>query len=129
MKQSAKLELFNYLFTEFEKLNVPVITTKELNQDLDYPFIAIQSVSDNISKFSFDSYGGKPTATIHVWGTEEDKGYHDSIYMDVQGVLLGDITLPNYFLYNPQITVNESTEIDSNQTLLHTVINIEYTSH
>lgn len=129
MKQSAKLELFNYCFAQFLKLNVPVVTTKELNQELDYPFIAIQTVSDSMNRLTFDSYGGNPTITVHIWGLEDDKGKHDSLYMSVQDTLLNDIELPHYFLYNPQVTVNENNEIDSNQTLIHTIINIEYSSH
>lgn len=129
MKQSAKLELFNYFFAKFNQLDVPVITTKELNPELDYPFIAIQSTNDHIERFTFDSYSGSPVATIHIWGIENDLGEHDSLYMKVQDILLSDIQLPNYFLYNPQITVNEVTEIESNQSLIHTIINIEYASH
>lgn len=32
MKQSAKLQLFNYLYEKFSEIGVPVIETKELNQ-------------------------------------------------------------------------------------------------
>ncbi|MDW3910644.1 hypothetical protein QI340_00340 [Staphylococcus saprophyticus] len=129
MKQSAKLELFNYLFEKLQSLGVPVITTKELELDLNYPFIAIQNVSDSVDRLTFDSFGGHPTVTVHVWGLDEDKGKHDALYMNVQDILMDDIQLPNYFLYYPQFNVNELTEIDSNQALLHTIINVEYESH
>ena len=46
MKQSAKLQLFNYLYEKFSEIGVPVIETKELNQELKYPFIAIQTTTD-----------------------------------------------------------------------------------
>ena len=49
MKQSAKLQLFNYLYEQFSDLDVPVIETKDLNQELSYPFIAIQTVSDDVN--------------------------------------------------------------------------------
>ncbi|QKQ05998.1 hypothetical protein HSZ49_09225 [Staphylococcus saprophyticus] len=129
MKQSAKLELFNYLFEEFQNLGIPVITTKELELDLSYPFIAIQNVSDNIDRLTFDSYGGHPTATVHIWGQDNNKGKHDALYMRIQDILMNDIQLPNYFLYYPQFNVNELTETDSNQALLHTIINVEYEAH
>ena len=49
MKQSAKLQLFNYLYEKFSELGVPVIETKELNQELSYPFIAIQTTTDSMN--------------------------------------------------------------------------------
>ena len=39
MKQSAKLQLFNYLYEQFSDLDVPVIETKDLNQELSYPLL------------------------------------------------------------------------------------------
>ena len=71
MKQSVNLQLFNYLYTRFEELGVPIIRTSELNQELSYPFIAIQSIRDDISRLTFDSYSGSPTAIIHIWCTED----------------------------------------------------------
>ncbi|ARJ08770.1 MULTISPECIES: hypothetical protein [Bacilli] len=129
MKQSAKLQLFNYLYERFTELDVPVIETKDLNQELSYPFIAIQTVSDKVNRSTFDSYVGNPTATVHLWGVDEDKGANDNLYMNVQDIVLDDIDLVGYSLRNPQITVNVSTEIESNQVLEHTTINIEYASH
>ena len=115
MKQSAKLQLFNYLYERFTELDVPVIETKDLNQELSYPFIAIQTVSDKVNRSTFDSYVGNPTATVHLWGVDEDKGANDNLYMNVQDIVLDDIDLVGYSLRNPQITVNVSTEIESNQ--------------
>ena len=66
MKQSAKLQLFNYLYEQFSDLDVPVIETKDLNQELSYPFIAIQTVSDDVNRKTFDSFAGNPTATVHI---------------------------------------------------------------
>ena len=129
MKQSAKLQLFNYLYERFTELDVPVIETKDLNQELSYPFIAIQTVSDKVNRSTFDSYVGNPTATVHLWGVDEDKGANDNLYMNVQDIVLDDIDLVGYSLRNPQITVNVSTEIESNQVLEHTTINIEYANH
>lgn len=129
MKQSAKLQLFNYLYERFTELDVPVIETKDLNQELFYPFIAIQTVSDKVNRSTFDSYVGNPTATVHLWGIDEDKGANDNLYMSVQDIVLDDIDLVGYSLRNPQITVNVSTESESNQVLEHTTINIEYASH
>ena len=37
MRQSVNLQLFNYLYTKFEELGVPIIRTSELNQALPYP--------------------------------------------------------------------------------------------
>lgn len=50
MRQSVNLQLFNYLYTKFEELGVPIIRTSELNQALPYPFIAIQSIRDDIHR-------------------------------------------------------------------------------
>lgn len=129
MKQSLNLQLFNYLYTRFEKLGVPIIRTSELNQELPYPFIAIQSIRDDIRRLTFDSYSGNPTAIIHIWCTEDDKGKNDELYIRVQSILLDEIELDGYTLTLPQISVNESTEQDTNQVLSHTTINVEYASH
>ncbi|MBF2215535.1 hypothetical protein [Staphylococcus haemolyticus] len=129
MKQSVNLQLFNYLYTRFEELGVPIIRTSELNQTLPYPFIAIQSIRDDIHRLTFDSYSGSPTAIIHIWCTEDDKGKNDELYIRVQSILLDEIELDGYTLTLPQISVNESTEQDTNQVLSHTTINAEYASH
>ncbi|MDS3837854.1 hypothetical protein RJB75_04660 [Staphylococcus hominis] len=129
MKQSVNLQLFNYLYTRFEELGVPIIRTSELNQELSYPFIAIQSIRDDISRLTFDSYSGSPTAIIHIWCTEDDKGKNDELYIQVQSILLDEIQLDGYTLTLPRISVNESTEQETNQTLSHTTISVEYASH
>lgn len=127
--QSAKLQLFNYLYEKFLSLNVPVIETKDLNQQLDYPFIAIQSLNDHISRLTFDSYSGKPSVTVHLWGINDDKAMNDQLYLQVQNILLNDVYLEGYTLVRPNINVNEIIDTTSNQELLHTIINIEYESH
>lgn len=127
--QSAKLQLFNYLYEKFLSLNVPVIETKDLNQQLDYPFIAIQSLNDHISRLTFDSYSGNPSVTVHLWGINDDKAMNDQLYLQVQNILLNDVCLEGYTLVRPNINVNEIIDTTSNQELLHTIINIEYESH
>lgn len=127
--QSAKLQLFNYLYEKFLSLNVPVIETKDLNQQLDYPFIAIQSLNDHISRLTFDSYSGNPSVTVHLWGVNDDKAMNDQLYLQVQNILLNDVYLDGYTLVRPNINVNEIIDTTSNQELLHTIINIEYESH
>lgn len=129
MKQSVNLQLLNYLYTKFSELDVPIIRTSELNQELSYPFIAIQNIRDEISRLTFDSYSGSPTATIHIWCKDDDKGKNDEIYMQVQSILLDEIQLDGYTLTTPHMNVNESTDQDTNQVLSHTTINIEYASH
>lgn len=129
MKQSVNLQLFNFLYTKFSELGVPIIRTSELNQELSYPFIAIQNIRDEISRLTFDSYSGTPTATIHIWCLDDDKGKNDELYIRVQSILLYEIELDGYTLTLPQISVNESTEQDTNQVLSHTTINVEYASH
>lgn len=129
MKQSVNLQLFNFLYTKFSELGVPIIRTSELNQELSYPFIAIQNIRDEISRLTFDSYSGTPTATIHIWCLDDDKGKNDELYIRVQSILLDEIELDGYTLTLPQISVNESTEQDTNQVLSHTTINAEYASH
>lgn len=129
MKQSVNLQLLNYLYTKFSELDVPIIRTSELNQELSYPFIAIQNIRDEISRLTFDSYSGTPTATIHIWCLDDDKGKNDELYIQVQSILLDEIELDGYTLTLPRISVNESTEQDTNQVLSHTTINAEYASH
>ncbi|MDT0741642.1 hypothetical protein RM650_01550 [Staphylococcus epidermidis] len=129
MKQSAKLQLFNYLYEKFSNLGVPVIETKELNQEIEYPFIAIQTTTDSMNVLTFDSFRGNPTATVHLWGLDNDKNANDNLLMQVQNIMLDDIQLNGFNLFHPQLDINEAIEIESNQALLHVTINIEYTSH
>lgn len=129
LAQSLQLQLFNYLFTEFSRLDVPVIKTKDLDQELSYPFIAIQGISDSIQGFTFDSFGGNPTATIHIWGVEDNVLDNDELSSRVQSLLLNDIELDGYQLYDPQININETTVQETNQSLSHVVMNVEYQAH
>ena len=129
LAQSLQLQLFNYLFTVFSRLDVPVIKTKDLDQELSYPFIAIQGISDSIQGFTFDSFGGNPTATIHIWGVEDNVLDNDELSSRVQSLLLNDIELDGYQLYDPQIYINETTVQETNQSLSHVVMNVEYQAH
>ena len=129
LAQSLQLQLFNYLFTVFSRLDVPVIKTKDLDQELSYPFIAIQGISDSIQGFTFDSFGGNPTATIHIWGVEDNVLDNDELSSRVQSLLLNDIELDGYQLYDPQININETTVQETNQSLSHVVMNVEYQAH
>lgn len=49
--------------------------------------------------------------------------------MQAQNIMLDDIQLDGFSLFNPQLDINEAIEIESNQALSHITINIEYTSH
>ena len=60
---------------------------------------------------------------------KDDKGKNDELYIQVQSILLDEIQLDGYTLTLPQISVNESTEQETNQTLSHTTISVEYASH
>nr|WP_242865032.1 hypothetical protein [Staphylococcus warneri] len=66
---------------------------------------------------------------MHIWSVSDDKGANDELYMQVQNILLNDISLDGYTLTQPNLAVNEMTVIETNQELLHTVINIEYNAH
>ena len=70
MRQSVNLQLFNYLYTKFEELGVPIIRTSELNQVLPYPFIAIQSIRDDIHRLTFDSYSGS-LLQLSIFGVQK----------------------------------------------------------
>lgn len=129
LAQSLQLQLFNYLFTEFSRLDVPVIKTKDLDQALSYPFIAMQGISDSVQGFTFDSFGGNPTVTIHIWGVEDNVLDNDELNSRVQSILLNDIELDGYQLYDPQININETTVQETNQSLSHVVMNVEYQAH
>ena len=57
------------------------------------------------------------------------KGVNDNLLMQAQNIMLDDIQLDGFSLFNPQLDINEAIEIESNQALSHITINIEYTSH
>ncbi len=102
---------------------------KNLTKSLNILFIAIQTTTDSMNVLTFDSFGGNPTATVHLWGLDDDKGVNDNLLMQVQNIMLDDIQLNGFNLFNPQLDINEAIEIESNQALSHITINIEYTSH
>ena len=54
---------------------------------------------------------------------------NDNLLMQAQNIMLDDIQLDGFSLFNPQLDINEAIEIESNQALSHITINIEYTSH
>ncbi|MEJ7276767.1 hypothetical protein WL259_13195, partial [Staphylococcus epidermidis] len=60
---------------------------------------------------------------------DDDKGINDNLLMQVQNIMLDDIQLDGFSLFNPQLDINEAIEIESNQALSHITITIEYTSH
>ena len=64
-----------------------------------------------------------------MWGLDDDKGVNDNLLMQAQNIMLDDIQLDGFSLFNPQLDINEAIEIESNQALSHITINIEYTSH
>lgn len=125
-KQSAKFELFNYLFKAFSGFGVPVIRLKELQQELPYPFIVLESVEDSIDILSFDRYGGTPTVRVHIWNTEDDLASTDRLYMQIQETLLNAEMLPSYRLALENIDTNDIPDNTANQMLQHVVIDASY---
>lgn len=125
-KQSAKFELFNYLFKAFSKLGVPVVRTKDLHKELTYPFIVLEDVEDSIGVMSIDNYSGVPTVRLHVWGTEDDLASLDSLYMQIQDVLLNAEELPSYRVTLENLDTTDATDNTTNQVLQHTVIDASY---
>lgn len=125
-KQSAKFELFNYLFKAFSRFGVPVIRTKELQQELPYPFIAIENVEDSISVLSFDNYVGTPAVRVHLWAIEDDLANTDRLYMQIQETLLNAEKLPSYRISLSNIGTQDTTDNTTNQTLQHIIIDANY---
>ncbi|WP_073504374.1 hypothetical protein [Staphylococcus succinus] len=125
-KQSAKFELFNYLFKAFKNFGIPVIQLKELQQELPYPFIVLENVEDNIDRLSFDNYGGNPSVRVHVWNTQDDLASTDRLYMKIQETLLNAEMLPHYRIALENIDTNDVPDNTANQTLQHIVIDAGY---
>lgn len=127
--QSAQFQLFNYIFKQVSALGLPVITMRDYHDDVPYPFVMIQSLTDDEHIATFDSYTGRPSATLHVWGEDHDRGAHDALYMQIRNILHDDIALDGYTLINAQINTNVSDNDTTEQTLIHTTINVEYDAH
>ncbi|XVL42688.1 hypothetical protein ABLW00_08090 [Staphylococcus equorum] len=125
-KQSAKFELFNYLFKAFRALEVPVVRTKEIHQELPYPFIVLEDVEDSIGVMSIDNYSGVPTVRAHLWCTEGDLASADRLYMQIQETLLNVEMLPSYRVTLENLDTVDATDTTTNQTLQHTVIDATY---
>ncbi|HEC2155314.1 hypothetical protein [Staphylococcus delphini] len=127
--QSAKFQLFNYIFKHVSALGVPVITMRDYHDDVPYPFVMIQSLTDEEHKSTFDSYTGSPSATLHIWGEDADRGAHDALYMQIRNILSDEIALDGYTLFNAQIMSNQSDDDTTEQTLIHTTVTVEYDAH
>ncbi|MFV5769566.1 hypothetical protein [Mammaliicoccus sciuri] len=128
-KQSAGLELFNHLYTELSKIGVPVIEMKDLQQELSYPFIVIDNITDDISRLTFDRYGGRPAANIHIWGKQEDKGAQDTILLQVQNVCFSTEHTAHYQLQLDALNVTSAQDNTTNQPLQHTTVLAEFLSY
>lgn len=127
--QSAQFQLFNYIFKHISALGVPVISMRDFHDNIPYPFVMLQSTNDDEHKSTFDSYTGRPSATLHIWGLDDDRGAHDALYMQVHNILSDEITLDGYTLFNAQITSNQSDDDTTEQILIHTTVIAEYDAH
>lgn len=125
-KQSAKFELFNYLFKAFSNTGVPVVRLKELEQDLTYPFIVLETVEDSIDVLSLDNYGGNPAVRAHIWNTEDDLASTDELYIKIQEILLNAEMLPSYRVTLESIDTNDTTDRTTGETLQHLIIDANY---
>lgn len=125
-KQSARFELFNYLFKAFSNTGVPVVRLQELEQELPYPFIVLETVEDSIDVLSFDNYGGAPAVRIHIWNIEDDLASTDELYIKIQETLLNAEMLPSYRVTLESLDTNETTDTTANQTLQHIIIDASY---
>lgn len=125
-KQSARFELFNYLFKAFSNTGVPVVRLQELEQELPYPFIVLETVEDSINVLSFDNYGGAPAVRIHIWNIEDDLASTDELYIKIQETLLNAEMLPSYRVTLESLDTNETTDTTANQTLQHIIIDASY---
>ncbi|MBF7019622.1 hypothetical protein ISO99_06815 [Staphylococcus sp. 18_1_E_LY] len=125
-KQSARFELFNYLFKAFSNTGVPVVRLKELEQELPYPFIVLETVEDSIDVLSFDNYGGDPAVRAHIWNIEDDLASTDELYIKTQEILFNAEMLPSYRVTLENIDINDTTDTTTNQTLQHIIIDASY---
>lgn len=125
-KQSARFELFNYLFKAFSNTGVPVVRLQELEQELAYPFIVLETIEDSIDVLSFDNYGGAPAVRIHIWNIEDDLASTDELYIKIQETLLNAEMLPSYRVTLESLDTNETTDTTANQTLQHIIIDASY---
>lgn len=127
-KQTAGLELFNHLYKELSKIGVPVIEMKDLQQELPYPFIVIDDVTDNVSRLTFERYSGQPTANIHIWSKQEDKGAHDTILLQVQNCCFSTERTAFYQVELNALNVSTIQDDTTNQPLQHTTVSAEFVS-
>ncbi|WP_457831073.1 hypothetical protein, partial [Staphylococcus aureus] len=57
----------------------PVISRKEMQQEIPYPFFVIKMPESNRSKYTFDSYSGDTNLVIDIWSVSDDLGHHDGL--------------------------------------------------
>ena len=127
--QSPQLQLYNKTFDLAKGYDIPVISQKEMTEDISYPFVVLSRSDGRMNIGSFDTIDGQTSVTIDIWSPESDLGLHDSIVYGLQVDLSQLETLPNYQVRLNDITVNQISEDTTNQSLAHSQIVAEFDTY
>ncbi|HEB2280964.1 hypothetical protein I6B80_05325 [Staphylococcus aureus] len=127
--QSPQLQLYNKIFDLSTGYGVPVVSKKEMTDELPYPFIVLGKMDGHMNIRTFDSFDGLTSVTVDVWSKYDDLGSHDTIVYGLQKDLSQLEGLPNYQIRINDLTINQLPDNTTNQLLVHSQIVAEYDTY
>lgn len=127
--QSPSLQLYNRIFDIARSYGLQVVDYKDIANDWQYPFITVQTPSDDVDRNTFDSFSGGASVELKVFSLAYDKGAHDQITHTLKMALAQLDNLTNYQLILNDVQTNTMHYTESNQELLQTNILAEYKTY
>ncbi|UXR73299.1 hypothetical protein MUA48_07915 [Staphylococcus sp. IVB6238] len=127
--QSPGLQLYNRIFDIARSNGLQVIDYKDIANELQYPFLTVQTPGEDMSRDTFDSFNGGGSVELKIFSLAHDRGSHDQITHTLKMELMQLETLLNYQLISNEVQINTMHYTESNQELLQTNILAEFKIH
>ncbi|MGW7931876.1 hypothetical protein ACWEWU_09480 [Staphylococcus xylosus] len=126
---TPNLKIYNLVFEKLQGFGFEVISSKDINQELPYPFFVVKYPSSNRENFTFDSYSGLTILVIDIWSLANDVGKHDKLIQKVVEVMTPHIITDEYQFEEHDVNITTIEDNTTKQLLLHTVITIQYKTY
>ncbi|HFJ4971721.1 TPA: hypothetical protein ACGUKN_000906 [Staphylococcus aureus] len=123
---TPNLQLYNKAFETLQGYGFPVISRKEMQQEIPYPFFVIKMPESNRSKYTFDSYSGDTNLVIDIWSVSDGLGHHDELVKRCIDDLTPSVKTNNYDFEEDDTNITQLVDDTTNQELLHTSVTISY---
>lgn len=126
---TPNLQLYNKAFETLQGYGFPVISRKEMQQEIPYPFFVIKMPESVRRKYTFDSYSGNTNLVIDVWSVGGDLGEHDQLIQRCVNDLTPDIDTDMFDFKEDEVNITQLVDKTTGQELLHTSITIVYKTY